>query len=46
VWTFRARGARATLEVAPDGATMRALWVRETPAGDVPWMRLRWTRTG
>jgi len=46
VWTFRARGARATLDVAPDGATMRALWVRETPAGDVPWMRLRWTRTG
>lgn len=46
VWTFRGPGARATLRVADDGASMEALWVRETGAGDVPWMRLRWRRTG
>lgn len=44
-WTFRAPGARATLRVAEDGASMEAAWVRETGAGDVPWMRLAWRRT-
>ncbi|GAA2017950.1 hypothetical protein WDZ16_09930 [Pseudokineococcus marinus] len=44
-WTFRAPGARATLRVADDGAAMSAEWVRETPGGDVPWMRLAWRRT-
>lgn len=45
VWTVRAPGARASLRVAGDGASMEAAWVRETAEGDVPWMRLAWRRT-
>ncbi|MEJ5943768.1 hypothetical protein WDZ17_00480 [Pseudokineococcus basanitobsidens] len=45
-WTFRAPGARATLRVAEDGASMSAVWVRERDGADIPWMRLSWRRTG
>jgi len=44
VWTFRATGARATIRPGGDGTSMEAVWVRETGAGDVPWMRLSWRR--
>ena len=45
VWTFYAGSASATLQVAEDGASMRARWEVHEPDGRRrPWMDLRLTR--
>ena len=45
VWTFRADGAKATLEIAEDGRSASARWVRSDD-GETwrPWMRIRLNR--
>jgi hypothetical protein len=46
VFTFGTTGARATMEVAEDGRTATAEWIRTDDSGATwrPWMRLRFTR--
>jgi hypothetical protein len=44
-YVFRAGAARAVVEVAGDGGTMRAQWTVPGDDGEPrPWMRLRFTR--
>lgn len=45
VWTFRDGDGAATVRVSEDGSAMTTVHVRESPAGDVPTMRLSWQRT-
>ena len=46
-WTFRSTGAQAKLEMADDGQSMRAEWLRSDVGGEtwVPWMHLVLSRS-